>query len=81
MAIGQMPTRLGDVIILTKAPAVSTHVVCPVKTDGQQGCTVDRHTAVSGRPAAMARARSLVVPDGRIFLKDQDSGEWGQLSD
>ena len=73
------PTRLGDVLILTKEAAGSIHEVCPVSTDGQHGCTADRHT-VSGRPAALAKARSLVVPKGRIFLLDQDSGEWAELS-
>ena len=73
------PTRLGDVLILTKEAAGSTHEVCPVSTDGQKGCAADRHT-VSGRPAALAKARSLLVPKGRIFLLDQDSGEWAELS-
>ena len=76
---GKIPTRFGDVLILTTERAGSTHVVCPVSTDDQQGCTADRH-GVSGRPAAVAKARSLVVPEGRIFLKDQDSGEWGKIS-
>ena len=72
------PTKLGDVLILTRAAAGSIHEVCPVSGDGQQGCTADRHT-VSGRPAAVAKARSLVVPKGRIFILDQDSGEWAEL--
>ena len=46
--------------------------------DGRALCA-DRHT-VSGRPAALAKARSLVVPKGRIFLLDQNSGEWAELS-
>ncbi len=74
----KVPTRFGDVLILTTERAGSIHLVCPVSSDGQQGCTADRHT-VSGRPEALAKARSLVVPDGRIFLKDQDSGEWGEI--
>ncbi len=76
---GKIPTRFGDVLILMTERAGSAHVVCPVSTDGQQGGTADRY-AVSGRPAAVAKARSLVVPEGRIFLKDQDSGEWGEIS-
>ncbi len=76
---GKIRTRFGDVLILTTERAGSIHLVCPVSVDGQQGGTVDRH-GVSGRPAAVAKARSLVVPEGRIFLKDQDSGEWGEIS-
>ena len=79
MTTGKIRTRFGDVLILTTERAGSIHLVCPVSVDGQQGGTADRH-AVSGRPAAVAKARSLVVPEGRIFLKDQDSGEWGEIS-
>ena len=75
---GKVPTRFGDVLILTTERAGSIHLVCPVSVDRQQGCTADRHK-VSGRPAALVKARSLVVPEGRIFLKDQDSGEWGEI--
>ena len=74
--IGEIPTRLGDVLILTRAGSI--HQVCPVSSDGQQGCTADRHT-VSGRPAAVAKARSLLVQEGCIFLKDQDSGNWAKI--
>ena len=74
----KVPTRFGNVLILTTERTGSIHLVCPVSIDEQQGCTVDQHKA-SGRPAAVAKARSLVVPEGRIFLKDQDSGEWGQI--
>ena len=71
----------GDVLILTTEKAGSTHLVCPVSTNGQQGGSADRHShTVSGRAAAVAKARSLVVPEGRIFLKDQESGEWGGIS-
>ena len=76
--IGEIPTRLGDVLILATERAGSIYQVCPVSSDGQQGCTADRHT-VSGRPEAVAKARSLLVPEGRIFLKDQDSCEWGKI--
>ncbi len=75
---GPMPTRFGDVIILVSSKAGSTHLVCPVATDAQQGGTADRHT-VLGLAAAEDKARSLVVPAGRIFLRDQDSGEWKEL--
>ena len=61
--IGEIPTRLGDVLILTRAGSI--HQVCPVSSDGQQGCTAERHT-VSGRAAAVAKARSLLVPPARL---------------
>ena len=76
--IGEIPTRLGDVLVLTTERAGSIHQVCPVSSDGQQGCTADRHT-VSGRAAAVAKARSLLVQEGCIFLKDRDSGNWAKI--
>ncbi len=78
MTTGKIRTRFGDVLILTTERAGSIHLVCPVSVDGQQGRSGNRHT-VSGRPEALAKARSLVVPEGRIFLKDHDSGEWGEI--
>ena len=76
---GDIPTRFGDVLILTTAAAGSICLVCPVTADGQQGGPADRHD-VSSRPRAEAIASGLVVrPAGRIYLKDQDSGEWEQI--
>ncbi len=54
----------------------STHLVCPVSTSGEQCGFAHRHQ-VSGRAAAEAKAQSLVVPEGRIFLKDQ--GKWEEI--
>ncbi len=77
---GEIPTRFGDVLILTTAAAGSICLVCPETADGQQGGTLDRHD-VSSLSRAEAIARGLVVrPEGRIFLKDQDSGKWEQIS-
>ena len=76
---GDIPTRFGDVLILTTAAAGSICLVCPVTADGQQGGTLDRHD-VSSLSRAEAIARGLVVrPEGRIYLKNQDSGEWEQI--
>ncbi len=76
---GEIPTRFGDVLILAKG-GMGLHVVCPVSDDGQQGGTADHHDEF-GRDAAIAKARDLVVPEGRIFIRDQDSGEWHQIMD
>ena len=76
---GEIPTKLGDVLLLTGAAIGSLHFVCPVATDGQQGCTTDRRT-VTSKAQAVEKARSLVVPDGHIFVKDEDSGEWEEIS-
>ncbi len=76
---GDIPTRFGDVLILTTVKAGSICLVCPVTADGQQGGTLDRHD-VASLSRAEAIARGLVVrPEGRIFLKDQDSGKWEQI--
>ena len=74
---GEIPTKFGDVLILTGG-AGSVHVVCPVAVDGQQGGTSDRYD-VSGRSQAVEKARRLVVPARQIFLKDQESGEWEEV--
>ena len=68
-----------NILILAKR-GMSLHVVCPVSADGQQGGTADHHDEF-GRDEAITKARDLVVPDGRIFVKDQDSGEWHQIVD
>ena len=75
---GEIPTKFGDVLILAWA-SNSLHFVCPVAAEGQQGITGDRHT-ITGRDEAVATAQSLVVPEGRVFLRDLDSGEWDQIS-
>ncbi len=75
---GKIPTKFGDVLILMTEKAGSTHMVCPVSTEGQQGASADHHS-VSGHAAAEAKAQSLVVPEGRIFLKDLDSGKWEEI--
>ena len=75
---GEIPTKFGDVLILTR-PSSSLHFVCPVAADGQQGITADHHT-ITARDEAVATAQSLVVPEGRVFLRDLDSGEWDQIS-
>ena len=76
---GKIPTKFGDVLILKRAGAGSTHIVCLVYKDGEQGCSAD-YGPVFGRPAAEAKARSLVLLKRRIFLWDQDSGEWEEIS-
>ena len=75
---GEIPTKNGDVLILTKT-AGSTHLICPVSNDGQQAGTAGYHWATS-KSEAVEKARSMVVAEGRIFLKNQDSGEWEQIS-
>ena len=57
--IGEIPTRLGDVLVLTTERAGSIHQVCPVSSDGQQGCTVDRHTV--SRPPIWSRNSPVLV--------------------
>ena len=75
---GEVPTRFGDVLILTKEE-MPLHVVFFIYKDAQQVGTAHYEEA-SGRDAAVEKAGALVSPEGRIFLKDQDSGQWDQIS-
>ena len=75
---GVVPTKTGDVLVLAKK-GMSPHMVCEVSADGQQGDKFVYLYSIS-RDRAVAKARDLVVPDGRIFLKDRDSDEWEEIS-
>ncbi len=75
---GEIPTKFGDVLILGTTAVGSLHQVCPVVVNGQQSGTSDRYS-VSGKPEAVAKARTLVFPEKHIFFKDLDSGEWEEI--
>jgi hypothetical protein len=76
-----IPTRTGDVLILSTAGAGDTHAIGVVSRDGQQDLR-DRVAlkVVSGRPAAEIEARLMVSSSHRIFLKNQSTGEWDEIS-
>jgi hypothetical protein len=74
----EVPTQIGDVLILYNN-SNPTHAVGAVSEDSQQ--TLNANLKYErGRPAAVAAARSLVMPGCRIFFKNTDTGEWAKLS-
>jgi hypothetical protein len=77
----QMPTRVGDVLILGTSRTFTTHAVGRVSQDGQQ----DFHRQVnvkhvSDGPAAVAEAKAMVAPERHIFYFNLDTGEWSEVS-
>jgi hypothetical protein len=74
----EVPTQIGDVRILYNN-SNPTHAVEAISEDSQQ--TLNANLKYErGRPAAVAAARSLVMPGCRIFFKNTDTGEWAKLS-
>jgi hypothetical protein len=68
-------------LILQTDKTFTVHAVGPVSKDGQQdfdGQTNLKH--VRDRNDAVAEARALVVPGGRIFVLNIDTGDWSEIS-
>jgi hypothetical protein len=77
----RIPTRVGDVLILRTDKSFAIHAVGLVTKDGQQD--FDAHVNVkyeSDTVAAVARAKALLAPGGRIFMNDIDIGKWSEIS-
>ena len=76
----RIPTTPGDVLIL-QTDSIPTHAIGVVAQDGQQDFAnrTDLKYERDRRPAE-ALARSLVVPGGRVFLKNIDTGDWSEIS-
>ena len=70
-------TKSGDVVIRQGPDDQSLFSVGRVFDDGDQAG--DHPEVIFGRFAAEQKARSIVAPDGTIFLVDSD-GEWSKLS-
>jgi len=73
----RMPTQRGDVLILAATQSFSTYAVAMVYKDEQQ----DFGNGFNGRylaslPEAMKEAKALVMPPGRIYLINIDTGDW-----
>jgi len=79
--VKRMPTHAGDVLILRTTQSYTIYAVGRVSKDGQQdfGSQTDI-TYAEGHAAAVAEAKALVAPGGRIFLQDIDTYEWSELS-
>ena len=76
-----IPTKLGDVLIVRTDQSFTIYAVGRVFNDGQR----DFHgqpnvTYVSDRAAAVAEAKTLVMPGRRIFFRNLDTGDWSEIS-
>ena len=90
----EIPTHLGDVLILLTDQSFSIHAVGQVTKDGQQDFDT-YHREQSGhdhqrrhvnlkyeidRAAAVADAKAMVAPGRRIFFRNIDTGDWSEIS-
>jgi hypothetical protein len=77
----RIPTHRGDVLILATTLTFPSYLVALVTQDGQQDCG----TEVDVRPLALLawavkRAKAVVVPGGRIYLANTDTGDWALIA-
>jgi hypothetical protein len=80
--IKRIPTRIGDVLILRTRRSFTVYAVGAVSQDGQQD--FGSHAFPAHRTddaAALAMAKSLRTPGGRMFLSDIDTGEWSEITE
>jgi len=77
----RIPTRLGDVLILRTTQSYAVHAVGPVFRDGQQDFSSEANVTYEiDYEAAVARAKTLVLPAGRVFFRNIDTGDWSEVS-
>ena len=88
----EIPTHLGDVLILLTDQSFSIHAVGQVTKDGQQDFDTyhreppeHEHEHVNlkyeiDRATAVADAKAMVVPGQRIFFRNIDTGDWSEIS-
>ena len=77
----RIPTHRGDVLILWTAQSYSVHAVGRVSMDGQQDFRSSEASLKYkvDHAAAIAQAKALVLPGGRIFFRNIDTGDWNEI--
>jgi hypothetical protein len=76
----RLPTKLGDVLILTTDQEYRTFAVGRVTALGQQDFHLPSDVKHFGdRDAALASAKGLLLPGGRVFLIDIDTDTWSEI--
>jgi hypothetical protein len=82
MSTKRIPTHLGDVLILWTTQSYAVHAVGRVSKDGQQDFSSESNVHYEiDYAAALAQAKALVVPGGRIFFRNIDTFDWNEISD
>jgi hypothetical protein len=73
----QMPTQIGDVLILHKR-SILIHTLGAVSEAGQQDLKANVSVEPDRATAELA-ARKLVMPGRRIYIKNTETGHWAEL--
>jgi hypothetical protein len=77
----RIPTHAGDVLILWTTQSFAVHAVGRVANDGQQDFSSEAKVNYEiDYTAAVARAKALVLPGGRVFFRNIDTGDWNEIS-
>jgi hypothetical protein len=77
----QIPTHVGDVLILRTTRSYSVHAVGRVSKDGQQDFRNEAHVKYeTDYTAAVIQANTLVAPGRRVFFRNIDTGAWYEMS-
>ena len=76
------PTEVGDVLILGTRQSYTVYAVGSVATARQNDFSHSELVVhVPTHAEAVDIARALVVPGGRIYLSDIDTGEWSEIAE
>jgi len=76
----RIPTKIGDVLILWTAESFTVYSVGHVFADGQQDFAAQKNVRHEReRAAAVAVAKTLVVPGRKIFIRNIDKDEWSEI--
>jgi hypothetical protein len=75
-----IPTETGDVLILRTEQSFRVYAVAVVTQHGQQEFNTAMPVEyVNTSATALARAKALVRPEGRVFLRNIDTNEWSEI--
>ncbi len=78
---GDLPTRIGDVLIICTAKSFHVYAVGRVSVDGQESFHGEHDVQyIVDRGAAVAVAKAIQSTGHRTFLLDLDKGEWREIS-
>ena len=77
-----IPTRVGDVLILSTDKAYRVYAVGLVHAAGDQDFKGQENVAyLDSRADALKAAKALLAPGQKIFIRDIDTDEWSEISD
>jgi hypothetical protein len=75
------PTKIGDVLVLRTRQSYTIYAVGAVARLGQQDFKEQAGVMhVPTHKEAVQAAKSLLGPEGRIYLLDIDTAEWSEIA-